>query len=197
MARRRGEDRAVEVRSEDGRNTLTGYAAVFHREGEEGTEYRLDGVGRVVERIAPEAFERALKEEHDVRALFNHESDNLLGRSSAGTLRLSVDDIGLRYDIDLPDTQVGRDVLEYVRRGDLNGSSFAFRPLDEEARSEGDKTVYVVRDLQLIDVGPVVFPAYKATEASLRSDDRFVNRPPAEVDARMAKLDALEQTRVQ
>jgi HK97 family phage prohead protease len=117
-------DVKVETRA-DGGQTLVGYAAVFYRDGDAGTEYRLGP--DVVERIAPTAFNRALQEKHDARALFNHDPNMLLGRAGAGTLRLSVDARGLRYEIDLPETNVGKDVAASISRGDLSGSSFAFR----------------------------------------------------------------------
>jgi HK97 family phage prohead protease len=161
----------VETRA-DGGKAIVGYAAVFHRDGEAGTEYRLGT--DVVERIAPTAFTRALKEKHDARALFNHDPNMLLGRAGAGTLRLSVDTTGLRYEIDLPDTQVGKDVATSIARGDLAGSSFAFAINGKEGQrfergKEGD--VRHILDVNLYDVGPVTYPAYEATSTGLRSGD--------------------------
>ena len=123
---------------------------------------------RIVERIYPGAFTKAL-ENDDVRALFNHNSDMPLGRNKAGTLRLSVDDYGLRYEIDMQDTQVGRDVGFSVNRGDVTGSSFAFDVAEETwKRSEG-MDIRELRELNLYDVGPVTYPAYEATTTSIRS----------------------------
>lgn len=159
---------AVETRA-DGSKAVTGYAAVFHRAGEAGTEYRL---GKdLLERISPTAFSRALDEKHDARALFNHDPNMLLGRVGAGTLRLSADKIGLRYEIDLPDTQVGRDVAESIARGDLSGSSFAFQ-VTKQSFTKGDKQdVRNIEDVNLLDVGPVTYPAYQATTTGLRSGE--------------------------
>jgi HK97 family phage prohead protease len=97
-------DIKVETR-DDGRQMVTGYAAVFHRNDDPGTQYSL--AKDFVERIAPSAFNRALADKHDARALFNHDPNHVLGRVGAGTLRLSVDNVGLRYEIDLPDTTTG------------------------------------------------------------------------------------------
>jgi HK97 family phage prohead protease len=144
---------------------LAGYAAVFHRKGEPGTEFQLGK--NYVERIAPTAFARAIAERQDVRALFNHQRDHVLGRLSAGTLRLSVDARGLRYEIDRPDTQVGRDLTESVRRGDIGGSSIAFALLEADIVREGNGHVRILRDLELIDVSPVSFPAYEDTTVSV------------------------------
>ena len=157
----------------DGRPVITGYAAVYHRADDPGTEFTLyeDASFRLVERIAPGAFDRAVADD-DVRALFNHDADHVLGRTRAGTLRLSVDERGLRYEIDPPDTQTARDVVEMLRRGDVSGSSFAFN-IRAEQIDKSDKAVWVrtLTDLSLFDVGPVTYPAYKGTEAGVRSGD--------------------------
>ncbi len=157
----------LETRADGGR-TAIGYGAVFYREGEAGTEYQL-GKG-VVERVDPKAFDKALQRGDDVRALFNHEPDHLLGRSTSGTLRLSVDGAGLRYEIDLPDTQAGRDVATSIERGDLSGSSFSFNVERADWQEENGRDVRVIRDVRLFDVGPVTFPAYAATSTALRSE---------------------------
>lgn len=166
---------AGEIRIEEragGGKTVSGYAAVFHRAGESGTEYRLGP--DIVERIAPTAFNRAIQEKHDARALFNHDPNMLLGRAGAGTLRLSVDQRGLKYEIDLADTTVGRDVAASIARGDLAGSSFAFsiKGKDGQRFEKGkDHDVRHILDVDLYDVGPVTYPAYESTTTGLRSGD--------------------------
>lgn len=154
----------------DGGKKLVGYASVFYSASDpQGTEYRLwEGM---LERIAPTAFNRALNENHDVRALFNHDMNFLLGRTTAGTLRLSTDTKGLRYEIDLPDTQAGRDVATSIARGDVTGSSFTFQATGRKIEESGDKTIRTITDVHLIDVGPVTFPAYTGTTAGMRSQD--------------------------
>lgn len=159
---------------------IVGYAAVFYREGDPGTEYEMwpagSGWPRVVERIMPGAFDRAVKED-DVRGLFNHDPANILGRKSAGTLRLSVDDIGLRYEIDPPDTQTARDLLVSLKRGDVSGSSFAFIPTKTEYRDLIDnatgkgETIVERLQVELLDVGPVTFPAYTGATSGARSGE--------------------------
>lgn len=166
---------AGEIRIEEragGGRVVTGYAAVFHREGDAGTEYRLGT--DIVERIAPTAFNRALQEKHDARALFNHDPNMLLGRAGAGTLRLSVDARGLKYEIDVPDTTVGKDVAASISRGDLAGSSFSFSingKSGQRFEKGKDHDVRHILDVDLYDVGPVTFPAYEATSTGLRSGD--------------------------
>lgn len=152
---------------------ITGYGAVFY-DGTERTEFVLGeerGV-KFVERIMPGTFDRAIRDD-DVVGLFNHDDNNVLGRTSSGTMRLSVDQRGLRYEIDPPDTELGRSVAELQKRGDVSGSSFAFLVTDHEIRSDGNIRIREVRDVKLIDVGPVTYPAYKGTNQ--RSGRRFID----------------------
>lgn len=168
--------RPVELRAVDANSakSIAGHASVFWN-GSPDTEYVLwdDARERMTERIAPGAFDRALRENSDVVAVIDHEMARLLGRRAAGTLKLAVDAVGLRYDVTLPDTQYARDLVASVTRGDIAGSSFAFRARGQtfEERQEGTKT-YVTRtvtDVDLFDVGPVAMPAYKATTTGIRS----------------------------
>ena len=115
-------DKQVRIEKRDGQPTkIVGYAAVFYRYDDPGTQYEL--YSGHVERIQPGAFKRAIEEADDVRGLFNHEPSQILGRTKSGTMRLSEDETGLRYEIDVPDTQVGRDVVTSIDRGDVTGSS--------------------------------------------------------------------------
>lgn len=164
---------AVRLQRRDDKPTIIeGYAAVFYKEGDAGTQYQL--WDSCYERIMPGAFDRALQEVHDVRGLFNHNRDHLLGRVSSGTLRLSVDSVGLKYELDAPDTTIGRDTLTSIERGDLSGSSFAFIPIPTRSVwvKEGDTEIRLIEDLDLYDVGPVTFPAYQSTTTSVRSASR-------------------------
>ncbi len=159
---------SIALQKRDGSaGTITGYAAVFYREGDPGTEYQL--YGDMVERIMPGAFDRALAEKDDCRALVNHDPTLLLGRAAAGTLRLSIDETGLKYEIDAPDTHAGRDACVSLERDDMTGSSFSFLPDDTTWREQGDLIIREVNSVQLFDVGPVTFPAYAGTSAGIRS----------------------------
>lgn len=153
-----------------GPGMLEGYAAVFFDAADEGTRYLL--WDDVEERIMPGAFDRAIREKDDVAALFNHDWNQVLGRTVSGTARLSVDDKGLRYEVDAPDTQAGRDVVTIVKRGDVRGSSFAFETTDVRYRREKrDGREVLIREVlgcRLYDVSPVLFPAYPATSVDAR-----------------------------
>ena len=165
MERRDVDDR-VELRENDeGGAVLVGLAAVYY-DGTAASEYPL--TSRAVERIAPGAFDEALEAGGDVLGRWNH--DELLGRLSSGTLRLRADARGLWYEIDLGETSTARDVAEHVRRGDVSGSSFAFRVTSEDwTEAEEGGRVREIRGVDLVDVGPVVSPAYAATSAGLRA----------------------------
>ena len=168
----------VEKRA-DGAKMITGYAAVFYKPDDPGTRFML--WRDLEERIMPGAFDRALKE-CDPLALFNHDASRVLGRMSSGTLRLSVDACGLRYDITPPDTATAAEVTALVERGDIRGSSFAFIPRttknSQEVRNGSPYYISAVEDCDLYDVGPVTFPAYSGTDAGVRStgDDARVMR---------------------
>lgn len=147
---------------------ITGYAAVFYN-GDPGTEYDIYGDGYLFERIMPGAFDRAIAED-DVRALENHDKNRVLGRTKAGTLRLFADSIGLRYEIDSPDTSVSRDLMTNIGLGNIDGSSFSFIMTDNnEIRMENGKRILEVTGVRLFDVGPVTFPAYASASSGVRS----------------------------
>jgi HK97 family phage prohead protease len=143
-----------------------------------GYAYRFNelshDLGGFRERIVPGAGAPALRQ-NDVYATFNHNASALLGRSSSGTLRTGEDREGGWYEVDLPDTTVGRDVAELLKRGDLKGSSFTFRVLDggqRRAESDDTETGLPIREITAMDVvelGPVTNPAYPTTQAALRS----------------------------
>ena len=169
----------------DGTTMITGYASVFYRADDPGTEYDL-GYG-ICERIAPTAFNRALAEKQDVVCRFDHE--DTLGRSTSGTLRLSVDKIGLMYECDIPDTQAGRDTALLIERGDVQGSSFSFRAKAVRWMDGEDCEIREVQDCDLFDVGPVVFPAYQSTTTGVRAaSDEALEAVKTERDEWRSKL---------
>lgn len=145
---------------------IRGYAAVFDSEtviGGRDWGFR--------EKIARGAFAEAIKTS-DVRALFNHDEEYVLGRVKSGTLRLAEDDRGLKVEIDPPDTQDARDLIKRMQRGDIDQMSFAFtmeggvQTWDES----GDMPLRIIERVgDLLDVSVVTYPAYPETEAAARS----------------------------
>lgn len=147
---------ALEVRAKGRR--LEGYAATF------GTPAVIGG--RFTETIAPGAFSGAIRTKHDVLALVDHDPGRVLARTRSGTLRLSEDSRGLAFDLDVPDTQAGRDVLALAERNDLGGMSFGFTALDE--RSDGNRRELRAVDLHEISI-VLAWPAYEGTVVQARS----------------------------
>jgi hypothetical protein len=154
----------VELRKDDnGGLKLGGYALKFNKLSQ--------NLGGFVERILPGALNKTLADGGDVLARFQHEDNFLLGRTSAGTLRLSVDEVGLMYEVDLPDTSYARDLAALAARGDVRNSSFAFWvPPEGDSWSLTDQgfPLRSLAEIGLADVAPVVSPAYLDTTTGLR-----------------------------
>lgn len=155
----RAPDVSVRMADIDGRQFISGYAVVFNRYSQ--------NLGGFVEQIAPDAFDDSLNDDDQI-ASFNHDYAQLLGRRSAETLVLTKDSLGIRYDIpfdpDDPDhVRVGRKIA----RGDLRGSSFSmYVAPDGEALDYTDEgtLLVTVQRASIVEVAPVVWPAYPATE---------------------------------
>lgn len=152
--------------TEEAEGKIVGYGSIFGS--------RSEDLGGFVEIIAPGAFDGVL--EDDVRALFNHDPNFVLGRNKSGTLALTVDERGLRYEIDPPKTGLVNDmVIEPMRRGDINQSSFAFVVGDDEWAYD-EKSDTVVRTVKsfsaLRDVSVVTYPAYSSADSSVRSAEK-------------------------
>lgn len=174
---RRAFARPVQLRAaaegSDSPGTLTGYAAVFNSESRD--------LGGWTEVIDPAAFGAPLEggsldmeRHHRVIARSEHDSRSLLGTTDAGTLRVYVDDIGIPYEVDLPNTTAGRDAAVLAARGDYAYSSFAFYTLpggSEWRENEQGQLVRRVTSAQLVDVAPVADPAYWGSSVGLRDFD--------------------------
>ena len=154
-----------------GKDVVVGHAAVFNSLSED--------LGGFREKIMPGAFDDVL--DNDVRAYFNHDPNFLLGRVSAGTLRLGVDEKGLRYELDIPNTSAGRDLKENMKLGNITQSSFAFtlgKDGDSWERSEDGADIRVIHKVdRLYDVSPVSLPAYpSADNLALAHRSNFVDK---------------------
>ena len=149
---------ATELRLKDAEGSgITGYAAVFDKWSED--------LGWFKERIAPGAFKETIKTA-DVRALINHDPNLIIGRTKNDTLRLWEDDKGLAYEADLPATTYAGDLRVSIERGDITQNSFGFRTIDDEWSEDGKKRTLL--EVQLFDVSPVTFPAYRQTKVKMR-----------------------------
>ena len=157
---------SVEERADGKLGKIIGHAAVFDQ------ETLIAGLFR--EKVAKGAFNDTIKVD-DIRALFNHDSNHVLGRNKAGTLTLKEDDKGLAIEVEPPDTQFARDLMVSIKRGDVDQMSFGFSVLhDEWERGDDDKKdLRTLRKVRLFDVSPVTFPAYEGTDVAVRSHEEW------------------------
>lgn len=152
-----GELRAV---TEGEKRKIAGHAAKFDSLSED--------LGGFRERIAPGAFAKAITSS-DIRALWNHDANIVLGRNKSGTLRLSEDSAGLFYECDPPDTQLVRDmVLTPIERGDVNQCSFGFMTRNDKWQKVDGEWIRTLLEVDLFDVSPVTYPAYASTDVAVR-----------------------------
>lgn len=176
------------TREEGGKRYICGYFAVFNQETE-----LWPGC---FEKIATGAFDNTLKND-DIRCLFNHNPDIVLGRNTAGTLTLRTDAHGLYGEVEIneADTEAAND-YERVKRGDITGCSFGFMTISEEYEVRGNDIIYTETEVKLFEVSPCTFPAYPQTEIQARQADfeqskkRTLEQRKAEIKS---KLEAMKE----
>jgi len=156
----------VEIRKDsDGAPLLVGYAATFGHQSHD--------LGGFVETIHATAFNESLAENPDVSARVQHQGGlSTIGRTTNGTLKLSVDKKGLRYEVKPPNTGAGRDIVELIRRGDIDKSSFAFSLRGDKGDSwdfSVEPPVRTLLNVNLFDIAPVDGPAYESTSVNVRA----------------------------
>lgn len=173
--------------TDDGKEeiVLGGYASVFN---ERTTLW--EGFDEV---IAPGAFSRALSENQDIRCLFNHNWENILGRTKAGTLILEEDERGLKFEVKLPDTTVARDLAKSIERGDVNQCSFGFIPTEEEIDYKSDPVLRTIKEVDLYEVSIVTIPQYESTEVSLVRSKEDVDEYRSLIEKRKKILNEIEE----
>lgn len=153
----------LEIREANGQPTkLVGYAAKFSSLSED--------LGGFREKIRKGAFAGSLRSNNGIAALYEHDSTRILGTTTNGSLKLSEDDKGLRFELDVINTSWGRDVLELVRTRTVGGCSFGFiTPKGGDVfTTEGGKTVRELVNVDLREITITSRPAYKAASVSVR-----------------------------
>lgn len=176
--------RELRVNESESGSYIEGHAAVFDSWSE-----TLGGIFPFQEIVRKGAFAESIGRD-DIRALFNHDPNYVLGRNRAGTLELVEDEIGLRVRILPPDTSWARDIQTSIRRGDITQMSIGFVVEEDEWSTRSGMDVREIRKVQLFDVSPVTFPAYTATDVGVRAMDEY-NGYKAE---QRSKEQAAEQT---
>ena len=148
----------LELRMDGDKQTVVGYGAVFNS--------MSNDLGGFREYISPEAFEGRMDD--DVRFLFNHDPNYVLARTTNGTLRMSVDEKGLRYEADMPNTSTARDLVELLKNGTVNQSSFAFIVEDDSWEMKDGMNIRTINKVsRLYDLSSVVYPAYSEASSSV------------------------------
>ncbi len=146
-----------------GRN-VSGYAVVYNALSK--------NLGGFKERIAPGAFDKALKNNPDIVAIFNHDLNQVLARTTSETLNVQSDKRGLSFNFEMPDVSYGNDILESIKRGDISGCSFEFRvaPGGERWEKIGNLNIRTITEISdIMDVSLVTRPSYDDTSVSVRS----------------------------
>ncbi|USK40168.1 HK97 family phage prohead protease [Cytobacillus firmus] len=138
---------------------ISGYAAVFNSKTSIGDYFE--------EVIMPGAFSNSIATNSDIRALFNHDWNNVLGRTKSGTLRLSEDDRGLKFEVELPNTSLAKDLAESMSRGDINQCSFGFFATEETWDYSVEPALRTINEVELYEISVVSIPAYEDTEVTL------------------------------
>ncbi len=151
----------------DGGAVIEGHAAVFDSWSE-----TLGGIFPFKEIVRKGAFNESIGKD-DIRALFNHDPNYVLGRNRAGTLELVEDEIGLRVRIMPPDTSWAKDVQTSIRRGDITQMSIGFIVESDKWSTEDGIDVREILKVKLFDVSPVTFPAYTATDVGVRAMQEY------------------------
>ena len=157
----------IRINESDGGTCIEGHAAVFDSWSE-----TLGGIFPFKEKVRKGAFAESIGRD-DIRALFNHDPNYVLGRNRAGTLELVEDEIGLRVRITPPDTSWARDITTSIRRGDISQMSIGFVVEDDEWSSSDGIDTRELKKVRLFDVSPVTFPAYTATDVGVRAMQEY------------------------
>ncbi len=147
--------------TEDGRDLVVGHASVY--------DSRSNNLGGFYEFIERGAFTEELINSSDVRALINHDPNLILARNTSGTLNLTADERGLKYEFEMPETSYGKDLAISMKRGDITQSSFAFTVAEDDwsTDDEGNNIRTIKKIDRLYDVSPVTYPAYNMAESDL------------------------------
>lgn len=162
----------IELREDDdGKRTISGYAVKWGMKSQVLGYYR-----KFREQFNKGAFADSLKND-DQRFLWSHDNSKVLGRIRNKTLRLEEDSTGLRFELDLPNTTLGNDTYESIKRGDVDGVSFGFKMESEEiAEPDDDLMLRTVTKARLFEISAVAFPAYPDSEVSARGYDALKQR---------------------
>lgn len=173
MIEKRFLDSKIEVKD----RTITGYGIVFNSESR--LLYNQKDGKYFKEIVLPSSINEQLLRKFDILCLFNHNNNDILGRSKfgTGTLMLDVDKKGVKYTFVSPNTTIGNNLLESVKRGDITGSSFSFQIDECDYEKKNNEYYRYIKSFKLIyDISPVITPAYEQTSVDVRSIEHNINK---------------------
>jgi len=159
------EAREIRIEKVDEKPHLTGYALPFNTLSQDFGGWR--------ERFIPSAFDNWLDGNNDIRAISQHDSAYPLARTEKDTLQVWTDEIGLRFDMSLPNTTFAHDLIASIEHGDIEGMSIGFIAKEDRWTSEGGIDIREVTEAILDHISPVTSPAYKATSVAVRSKEAY------------------------
>jgi HK97 family phage prohead protease len=170
----------TEVRTQmvDGKEKIVGYASVYNQLSE---PMRI-GNRTFRERVMPGAFDKCLMANPDIRGLFNHDPSLILGRTKSGTMSVSSDKEGFRYEIDPPNTTYANDLRESMSRGDVDQSSFGFYVGDDNWINTDDGLIRELVEVDCFDVSPVTYPAYTGSSSGVEMRTMFPDGLPESIE---------------
>jgi len=153
----------IELRTEDDSQKIVGYAAVYDQLSED--------LGGFKEKIRKGAFANSIKKD-DIKLLFNHDPNYVLGRNKNGTLKLEEDEHGLKIEATPPETSFAKDLINLMERGDVDQMSFGFIVNEDEwDTADKENPIRTLIDVELFDTSIVVYPAYKQTSVNVRTTE--------------------------
>jgi len=167
--KRNNPESAIEFReNEAGAKLISGYAVKWDM-----LSHSMGYWKRFKEKFERGAFAQTLRENHQ-KALWSHDTSKVLGGTKNSTLKLREDETGLHFELELPNTSLGNDAYETIRRGDVDGVSFGFVMQEQNwNESDPDNIVRTIKKAKLMEVSPVAYPAYPDSQVSARADDPY------------------------
>lgn len=174
--------------SEQGNEIIEGHAAVFNSWSE-----MLGGLFPFKEIVRKDAFKETIQND-DIRALFNHDPNYVLGRNKSNTLYLEEDEVGLRVKITPPKTTYAKDLVESIKRGDVSQMSIGFIVLDDSWGTVDGVDTREIKKVKLFDVSPVTFPAYQETDVGIRGLEEYQKYKNSKENKNQKQLERQKQS---
>ncbi len=168
----------ISVKTEDGKKKIRGHASVF----DSPSNNPLWGDKKEI--IGRSAFNKTLKENKDIKSLYNHNTDKVLGSLRAETMNINIDDTGLYFEIEPAEKlrSYEEDLIISLERGDISGCSFGFVPIKAHYETRNGHKYVVIDELKLLEISLTPFPAYDQADADFRNEEKSEEKNTIEVE---------------